>query len=64
MVRTALDNLRDQGERVFVTAQNLIEFWNSATRPIDRNGFGLTPTQAEQEVDRLPMRTPPVRAAL
>jgi predicted nucleic acid-binding protein len=32
---------------VRVTAQNLIEFWNVATRPADKNGFGLNPADAE-----------------
>ena len=31
------------------TSQNVGEFWNACTRPVDRNGYGLTP----QETDRL-----------
>ena len=31
------------------TSQNLGEFWNACTRPVDRNGYGLSP----QETDRL-----------
>jgi len=49
----AVEALRDQAEDLYVTAQNLIEFWNVATRPLNRNGFGLTAVQAEQEVARL-----------
>lgn len=30
------------------TSQNYVEFWNVATRPADRNGFGLMPTEAER----------------
>src|SRR5436305_1926065 len=53
LIQAALDTLRDRGDAVFVTPQNLIEFWNSATRPVDRNGFGFTPARADQEVTRL-----------
>jgi predicted nucleic acid-binding protein len=38
---------------VFITPQNLIEFWNAATHPVDRNGFGFTPAQADREVTQL-----------
>jgi predicted nucleic acid-binding protein len=30
------------------TSQNVAEFWNACTRPLDRNGYGLSP----QETDR------------
>src|SRR5579863_9312518 len=30
------------------TSQNVAEFWNTCTRPLDRNGYGLSP----QETDR------------
>ena len=30
------------------TSQNVAEFWNACTRPIDRNGYGLSP----QDTDR------------
>ncbi|NJL27538.1 MAG: PIN domain-containing protein [Thermoanaerobaculia bacterium] len=32
---------------LLTTGQNLVEFWNVITRPIDRNGFGKTPADAE-----------------
>jgi predicted nucleic acid-binding protein len=38
---------------VFVTGQNIIEFWNAATRPVNRNGFGLTVAQADQAAAQL-----------
>lgn len=37
---------------VCVLPQNLIEFWNVATRPADRNGLGWTPIVTEDEVSR------------
>jgi predicted nucleic acid-binding protein len=36
-----------------VGAQNLIEFWNVATRPLKRNGFGLTVAQADRAVSEV-----------
>ncbi len=36
-----------------VAAQNLIEFWRVCTRPIDKNGLGLSPSEADRELTRL-----------
>jgi predicted nucleic acid-binding protein len=30
------------------TSQNLGEFWNTCTRPLDRNGYGLSPQEADR----------------
>jgi predicted nucleic acid-binding protein len=53
VARAAIIELQRRGEDVFITPQNLIEFWNVAARPVDRNGFGFTLAQADQEVTRL-----------
>jgi predicted nucleic acid-binding protein len=53
VVQAAIDLLQERSEALFIAPQNLIEFWNSATRPVDRNGFGFTPAEADQEVNRL-----------
>jgi predicted nucleic acid-binding protein len=37
----ALRILRDRGDEFAVTIQNLAEFWNVSTRPIENNGYGL-----------------------
>jgi len=50
---TALTTLLRSGDRVCVTPQNIIEFWNACTRPEDRNGLGLTPGEADREASRL-----------
>jgi predicted nucleic acid-binding protein len=50
---TALRSLLRSGERVYVTPQNIIEFWNVCTRPLDRNGLGLSPAEADRETSRL-----------
>jgi predicted nucleic acid-binding protein len=39
--------LRDNGVLCY-TSQNVAEFWNACTRPVDRNGYGLSP----QDTDR------------
>lgn len=44
-VRAAVRKLRTNGHQLQATSQNFIEFWNVATRPINKNGFGLTPLQ-------------------
>ena len=31
--------LLGQGEKLYIAPQNLIEFWNVYTRPINRNGL-------------------------
>lgn len=49
----AVEVLRDQGEGVYITAQNLVEFWSVATRPENVNGLGLTVAEADADVDRL-----------
>ncbi len=48
-VKTFLYN----GDRICLIPQNLIEFWNVATRPIANNGFGWTPAKTDVEISRL-----------
>jgi len=49
----AVEALLDQGDQVYVTAQNLVEFWSVATRPANVNGLGMTPAEAAAEVARI-----------
>ena len=49
----ALKTLREQGERLCIVPQNLIEFWNVYTRPLERNGLGGTPEEVEGEIVQL-----------
>lgn len=51
--RAAVAALAGRGERLAIAPQNLVEFWNAATRPVSRNGFGLEPGEADAEVGRL-----------
>lgn len=49
----AISILGGAGIELFITSQNLVEFWRSATRPVERNGLGLTIPEAEAEQQRL-----------
>jgi predicted nucleic acid-binding protein len=46
----ALARLAVGGSALCYTHQNIAEFWNVATRPIDRNGFGLKIADVDLEV--------------
>ena len=50
MVDTALARLAGQGTTLYYTHQNIAEFWNAMTRPVDRNGLGLSVAETEREV--------------
>jgi len=47
-VRAAVRTLRAAGHSLRATPQNCVECWNVATRPIDKNGFGLLPADADR----------------
>jgi predicted nucleic acid-binding protein len=53
LVDGALARLIAAGTALYYTHQNVAEFWNVATRPIDRNGFGLSVTDTDREVHSL-----------
>ena len=50
LIDSALAKLALAGTTLYFTHQNIAELWNAMTRPIARNGFGLTVTEAEREV--------------
>lgn len=52
-VHQALARLIREGWELCIGTQNVIEFWVVATRPTDVNGLGLSPRQAEAEVNAL-----------
>jgi predicted nucleic acid-binding protein len=49
IVNVALARLAEGGAVLYYTHQNIAEFWTVATRPADKNGFGLMVADAEQE---------------
>lgn len=46
----AVKKLLSNGDKICLIPQNLIEFWNVATRPANNNGLGWTPQQTDTEV--------------
>jgi predicted nucleic acid-binding protein len=52
LVISAVEAIRDRGESVFITPQNLVEFWSVATRPSNVNGLGMSLAEAAVELRR------------
>ena len=48
IVQDAMHKLEAEEHQLQTTSQNFAEFWNVATRPTDRNGFGHTLFETEQ----------------
>lgn len=46
----AVAQLTTTGAVLCITAQNLVEFWNVATRPKDKNGLGFSVANVQNEV--------------
>jgi predicted nucleic acid-binding protein len=53
VVDAALTRLAQQGTTLYYTAQNIAELWNAMTRPVARNGLGLTVTDADRMVQAI-----------
>jgi predicted nucleic acid-binding protein len=47
-ITRALSALVGQGVRLCYTSQTLGEFWNASTRPLDKNGFGLSVAETDR----------------
>ncbi|MFY9689577.1 MAG: PIN domain-containing protein [Candidatus Acidiferrales bacterium] len=45
---SATDVILQRGGVLCYTSQNVAEFWNTCTRPLDRNGYGLSPQEADR----------------
>lgn len=56
LVRGAVEALAARGESLCFASQNLIEFWNVCTRPISKNGLGLTPAQTDERATLMESR--------
>ena len=50
-IREALRKAIKEKISLVVTVQNLAEFWNSGTRPLDRNGQGLSTEKVKRRVE-------------
>ena len=51
VAEAAIETLRQQGEVLHIAPQNLVEFRNGATRPVEVNGLGLSQTVAEAQAE-------------
>jgi len=45
---SATDTILRRGGVLCYTSQNVAEFWSACTRPLDRNGYGLSPQDADR----------------
>src|SRR5580700_9866205 len=50
LVNAAVDRLIEQGCTLLYTSQNLAEFWNACTRPVEQNGYGLSIEETDARV--------------
>lgn len=48
LIVSAIDAILQRDAVLCYTSQNVAEFWNTCTRPLDRNGYGLTPPEADR----------------
>ena len=51
--KNPVDKLLKQGVTLFVTLQNISEFWNVCTRPADKNGLGFAIAQTDFELSKI-----------
>ncbi len=51
VIQTALDTLDRRGAELYFALQNIAEFWNVCTRPVERNGYGLSIDETNQRVE-------------
>jgi predicted nucleic acid-binding protein len=50
VIRQAIRTLWIRQERLVVSLQNVAEFWNVSTRPVDKNGYGLSTERAAKRL--------------
>jgi predicted nucleic acid-binding protein len=48
VVVSAIDAMIQRGAVLCYTSQNVAEFWNTCTRPLDRNGYALSAQEADR----------------
>lgn len=53
VAEAALQNLPQQGRKLHIASQNLVEVWAVITRPVANNGLGMTIEEAADELERL-----------
>ncbi len=53
LVQNELENLDKQGAALYFSLQNIAEFWNVCTRPVDKNGYGLSIDETKLRVEAI-----------
>src|SRR2546421_11697179 len=48
LVVSAIDVILRRNDVLCYTSQNVGEFWNTCTRPLDRNGYALSPPETDR----------------
>jgi predicted nucleic acid-binding protein len=48
LVVAAIEAILADGGVLCYTSQNVAEFWNTCTRPLDQNGFALSPPETDR----------------
>ena len=48
LVVSAIEIALQRGAVLCYTSQNVGEFWNTCTRPLERNGYGLSALEADR----------------
>src|SRR2546421_12952680 len=48
LVVSAIDAILRGNDVLCYTSQNVGEFWNTCTRPLDRNGYALSPPETDR----------------
>ena len=51
--KNAVDKLLKRDDTLFITLQNVSEFWNVCTRPNDKNGLGFTVAKTNAELTKI-----------
>ena len=51
--KNAVDKLLAQNFTLCILLQNVSEFWNVCTRPLDKNGLGFSIAQADAELSQI-----------
>jgi predicted nucleic acid-binding protein len=58
LAKDTVKTLLNRGNNLYITPQNLIEFWNVCTRPKDKNGLGYSIQETQSEVEQIKMMFP------
>jgi len=56
VARASIESLEQSRDIPCYVSQNLGEFWNALTRPANRNGYGLSPEQADAHTTTIEKR--------